>query len=145
MSFGYISIYSVVLLVGIKIFLLCGKLSKKFVKKVIFFKKIRKKGWNKSGKYNEHYRTNEQKEKELIKHQEIPHKKLEDVQFYEVNPEIINIAKPLGRWTKMVMMGNGLMKRLSQLIHEEGRKKGFWELFVKAQASTKGKYRGKAR
>lgn len=45
----------------------------------------------------------------------------------------------------MVMMGSGLMKHFAQLIHREGDKKGFWELFIKAQSSTKGKHKGKGR
>ncbi|MFP3031367.1 MAG: hypothetical protein ACEY3M_09625, partial [Wolbachia sp.] len=64
---------------------------------------------------------------------------------YKEDPEIVDIAKPVGKWTKMVMMGNGLMQRFAQLIHREGGQKGFWELFVKAQASTQGKHKGKGR
>jgi hypothetical protein len=43
------------------------------------------------------------------------------------------------------MSSNGLMQCLAQLIQREGSQKGFWQLFVKAQASTQGKYKGKGR
>uniref|UniRef100_A0A1A9VJW3 ABC transporter domain-containing protein n=1 Tax=Glossina austeni TaxID=7395 RepID=A0A1A9VJW3_GLOAU len=71
-----------------------------------------------------------------MKQQEMLREKQKDIQVYKEDLEIVDIAKPVGKWTKMVMMGNGLMQRFAQLIHREGRQKGFWELFVKAQAST---------
>ncbi|MDR2977845.1 MAG: hypothetical protein LBU56_00085 [Rickettsiales bacterium] len=45
----------------------------------------------------------------------------------------------------MVILGNRLMQRLAQLIQKEGGQKGFWQLFVKAQASTQGKYKGRGK
>ncbi len=67
------------------------------------------------------------------------------VQVYKENMDIVEIIKPIGKWTKMVMNNGGILLRLAQLIKSEGRDKGFWELFVKAQSSTQGKYKGKGR
>ncbi|WP_265031327.1 hypothetical protein [Wolbachia endosymbiont (group A) of Tiphia femorata] len=68
-----------------------------------------------------------------------------DDQVYKENLKIVGIAKPVGKWTKMVILSDGLMQRLAQLIQEEGSEKGYWELFVKAQSSTRGIYKGRAR
>ncbi|GFR24163.1 uncharacterized protein TNCT_412341 [Trichonephila clavata] len=69
----------------------------------------------------------------------------DDIQVYKENPEIVAIAKPVGKWTKMAILNNELMQRLARLIQEEGDEKGYWELFVKAQSSTQGKYKGRGR
>ncbi|MDR2609092.1 MAG: hypothetical protein LBC06_00675 [Rickettsiales bacterium] len=143
MSFEHILIYGITLLVGIKILLLCRKLCKKLIRRVIFFKKTLKEDWEEDRKYNELYR--EKKQTELMKHQEMLREKQKDIQVYKEDPEIVDIAKPVGKWTKMVMLSGGFMQRLAQLINREGGQKGFWELFIKAQASTKGKYKGKGR
>lgn len=143
MSFEHILIYGITLLIGIKIFLLCRKRYKKRIRKVVFFKKALKEDWEEDREYSELYRA--KKQKELLKRQEILHEKQKDIQVYKEDPEIVDIAKPVGKWTKMVMRGNGLMQRFAQLIHRKGGQKGFWELFVKAQASTQGKHKGKGR
>lgn len=69
----------------------------------------------------------------------------DDIQVYKENLKIIGVAKPIGKWTKMAILNNELMQRLAQLIQEEGDQKGYWELFVKAQSSTQGKYKGRGR
>jgi len=69
----------------------------------------------------------------------------DDVQIYKENLKVVDIAKPVGKWTQMVILNDGLMQRLAQLITEEGSEKGYWELFVKAQSSTQGKYKGRGR
>ncbi|WP_250295896.1 hypothetical protein [Wolbachia endosymbiont of Oedothorax gibbosus] len=66
-------------------------------------------------------------------------------QVYKENLKVVDIAKPVGKWTRMVILNDGLMQRLAQLIQKEGDEKGYWELFVKAQASTQGKYKGRGR
>ncbi|AGJ99682.1 MULTISPECIES: hypothetical protein [unclassified Wolbachia] len=68
-----------------------------------------------------------------------------NLQVYKENLKIIGVAKPIGKWTKMAILNNELMQRLARLIQEEGDEKGYWELFVKAQASTQGKYKGRGR
>lgn len=60
-----------------------------------------------------------------MKQQEMLSKKQKDIQVYKEDLEIVDITKPLGKWTKMVMMGSGLMKHFAQLIHREGDKKDF--------------------
>lgn len=141
MSFGQIIIYSIALLAIVKVFLFLRKIYKNRIRKIIFPRKVFKEEWEEDRKFNELYQKN--KQKELMKQQEILREKQKDVQ--KEDPEIVDIAKPVGKWTKMVMMGNGLMQRFAQLIHREGGQKGFWELFVKAQASTQGKHKGKGR
>ncbi|WP_341817200.1 hypothetical protein [Wolbachia endosymbiont (group A) of Agelastica alni] len=143
MSFGQIIIYSIALLAIVKVFLFLRKIYKNRIRKIIFPIKVLKEEWEEDRKFNELYQKN--KQKELMKQQEILREKQKDVQVYKEDPEIVDIAKPVGKWTKMVMMGNGLMQRFAQLIHREGGQKGFWELFVKAQASTQGKHKGKGR
>lgn len=143
MSFEHILIYGITLLIGIKIFLLCRKIYKNLIRKIIFPRKVFKEEREEDRKFNELYQKN--KQKELMKQQETLREKQKDIQVYKEDPEIVDIAKPVGKWTKMVMMGNGLMQRFAQLIHREGGQKGFWELFVKAQASTQGKHKGKGR
>lgn len=68
-----------------------------------------------------------------------------DIQVYKENLKIVGVAKPIGKWTKMAILNNELMQRLARLIKEEGDQKGYWQLFVKAQASTQGKYKGRGR
>lgn len=68
-----------------------------------------------------------------------------NLQVYKENLKIVGVAKPIGKWTKMAILNNELMQRLAQLIQEEGSEKGYWELFVKAQSSTRGIYKGRAR
>lgn len=68
-----------------------------------------------------------------------------NLQVYKENLKIVGVAKPIGKWTKMAILNNELMQRLAQLITEEGDEKGYWQLFVKAQASTQGKYKGRGR
>ncbi|MDE5057645.1 hypothetical protein OZD61_02415 [Wolbachia endosymbiont of Drosophila bocki] len=143
MSFGQIIICSIALLAIVKVFLFLRKIYKNRIRKIIFPRKVFKEEWEEDRKFNELYQKN--KQKELLKQQEMLREKQKDVQVYKEDPEIVDIAKPVGKWTKMVMMGNGLMKRFAQLIHSEGGQKGFWELFVKAQASTQGKHKGKGR
>ncbi|MDG7056541.1 MAG: hypothetical protein LKM43_00065 [Wolbachia endosymbiont of Penenirmus auritus] len=70
---------------------------------------------------------------------------VDDIQIYKADLKIVGIAKPVGKWTKMAIINNELMQRLARLIQEEGSEKGYWELFVKAQSSIRGKYKGRAR
>ncbi len=143
MPLAQVITYSVTLLAVAAVFLFLRKRYKKRIRKVVFFKRALKEDWEEDREYNELYRA--KKQKELLKRQEILHEKQKDIQVYKEDPEIVDIAKPVGKWTKMVMRGNGLMQRFAQLIHREGGQKGFWELFVKAQASTQGKHKGKGR
>ncbi|MDR1139561.1 MAG: hypothetical protein LBJ80_03715 [Rickettsiales bacterium] len=143
MPFAQIIIYSITLLAAAAVFFFLRNIYKNHVRKVIFPKKVLEEEWEENRKFNELYQKD--KQKELVKRQEVLHESQKDMQVYKEDPEIVDIAKPVGKWTKMVMMGNGLMQRFAQLIHREGGQKGFWELFVKAQASTKGKYKGKGR
>ncbi|MDR2832067.1 MAG: hypothetical protein LBV62_04120 [Rickettsiales bacterium] len=143
MPFAQIIIYSITLLAVAAVFLFFRKMYKNRIRRIIFPKKVLKEEWEENREYNELYQEN--KQKELMKQQEILRENQKDVQVYKEDLEIVDIAKPVGKWTQMVMLGNGLMQRFAQLIHREGGQKGFWELFVKAQASTKGKYKGKGR
>ncbi|WP_264375480.1 MULTISPECIES: hypothetical protein [unclassified Wolbachia] len=143
MPFGQIITYSTILLTIIAVFLFLRKIYKNHIRKIIFPLKVLKEEWEENRRFNELYQKN--KQKELMKQQEMLREKQKNMQVYKEDLEIVDIAKPLGKWTKMVMMGNSLMKHFSQLIHREGDKKGFWELFIKAQSSTKGKYKGKGR
>ncbi|WP_353276494.1 hypothetical protein [Wolbachia endosymbiont (group B) of Villa cingulata] len=143
MPFGQIITYSTILLAIIAVFLFLRKIYKNHIRKIIFPLKVLKEEWEENRKFNELYQKN--KQKELMKQQEMLSEKQKDIQVYKEDLEIVDITKPLGKWTKMVMMGSGLMKHFAQLIHREGDKKGFWELFIKAQSSTKGKHKGKGR
>ncbi|MCM1001035.1 MAG: hypothetical protein KTV72_01695 [Wolbachia endosymbiont of Melophagus ovinus] len=143
MPFAQIIIYSITLLAAAAVFFFLRSIYKNRIRKVMFPKKVSEEEREEDRKFNELYQKN--KQKELMKHQEMLREKQKDIQVYKEDPEIVDIAKPVGKWTKMVMMGNGLMQRFAQLIHREGGQKGFWELFIKAQASTKGKYKGKGR
>ncbi|WP_265044967.1 hypothetical protein [Wolbachia endosymbiont (group A) of Macropis europaea] len=143
MPLTQIILYSVTLLAVAAVFLFLRKIYKNRIRKIIFPRKVFKEEWEEDRKFNELYQKN--KQKELMKQQEMLREKQKDIQVYKEDLEIVDIAKTVGKWTKMVMMGNGLMQRFAQLIHREGGKKGFWELFVKAQASTQGKHKGKGR
>lgn len=109
----------------------------------MFPKKVLEEEWEEGRKFNELYQKD--KQRELIKRQEILRDGQKDIQIYKEDPEVVDIAKPIGKWTQMVMHSGGLMQRLAQLVKREGGKKGFWELFIKAQASIQGKHKGKGR
>ncbi|VVC27477.1 Hypothetical protein CINCED_3A000982, partial [Cinara cedri] len=99
-------------------------------------------------KNNKLHKKNKQKERKQTLEQEIDNNVTQDdiKQIYTEDLEIVDIAKPLGKWTKMVMQNGGLMLRFAQLIKKnEGGQKGFWQLFVEAQSSTKSKNRGQGR
>ncbi|NSM56378.1 hypothetical protein HET73_01990 [Wolbachia endosymbiont of Atemnus politus] len=135
--------YNITLLAAVAAFLFFRKIYRDRVRKVIFPKKVLKEEWEENRKFNELYQKD--KQRELMKRQEMLRESQKDYMQYKEDLEIVDIAKPVGKWTKMVMMGNGLMQRFAQLVKREGSKKGFWELFVKAQASTQGKHKGKGR
>ncbi|MFP3035635.1 MAG: hypothetical protein ACEY3A_01120 [Wolbachia sp.] len=143
MPFAQIIIYSITLLAAAAVFFFLRNIYKNRIRKVMFPKKVLEEEWEEDRKFNELYQKN--KQKELMKHQEMLREKQKDIQVYKEDPEIVDIAKPVGKWTKMIMSSGGFMKRLAQLINRESVKKGFWELFVKAQASTQGKHKGKGR
>ncbi|WP_341808049.1 hypothetical protein [Wolbachia endosymbiont (group E) of Neria commutata] len=145
MSFEQIIVYGITLFIVVIVFLFFRRIYKKRIRKIVFPRKVLKEEWEENKKDNELYK--EKKQKELIKRQETlrENQKSDDIRVYQEDLEIVDIAKPVGKWTQMVMLGGGLMKRLAQLINREGGQKGYWELFVKAQASTQGKYKGKGR
>ncbi|WCR57752.1 hypothetical protein [Wolbachia endosymbiont of Ctenocephalides felis wCfeJ] len=143
MPFEQIVTYGATLLAIAATFLFLRKIYRNRIRKIIFPRRVLKEEWEENRKFNELYQKN--KQREFIKHQEMLREKQKYIQVYKEDLEIVEIAKPVGKWTKMVMMGNGLMQRLAQLIQREGGQKGFWELFVKAQASTRGKHKGKGR
>jgi len=68
-----------------------------------------------------------------------------DVQIYKEDLKIVGFSKPIGKWTKKAILNNELIWRLVHLIQEEGSEKGYWQLFVKAQSSIRGKYKGRGR
>lgn len=115
MSYEQISIYGIILVIAIKIF--------SFFRKRAYKSLIRK--------------VPLKSEKKTDQELHFP--------VYKENLKIVGTAKPIGKWTKMATLNNELMQRLAQLIQEEGDKKGYWELFVKAQSSTQGKYKGRGR
>lgn len=143
MSSEQIIVYGITLFIVVIVFLFFRRIYKKRIRKIVFPRKVLKEEWEENKKDNERYK--EKKQKELIKRQEILRENQKDIQVYQEDLEIVDIAKPVGKWTQMVMLGGGLMKRLAQLINREGGQKGYWELFMKAQASTQGKYKGKGR
>ncbi|WP_353273525.1 hypothetical protein [Wolbachia endosymbiont (group A) of Agelastica alni] len=116
MSYEQIVIYGIILIIAIKIFSFFRRIYKNLVRKAPLRESEKKTEYN-----------------------------FDDIQVYKENPEIVAIAKPVGKWTKMAILNNELMQRLAQLIQEEGDEKGYWELFVKARASTQGKYKGRGR
>ncbi|OEY86381.1 hypothetical protein BIY23_04385 [Wolbachia pipientis] len=130
MFFEKVILCGIVLLILIKVF---------FSLKQICFKKIVEAEHKKD---DELYKKKKEK-KDLEKRQELL--RTNQLQVYKENVDIVEIMKPVGKWTQMVMHNGGILLRLAQLIKSEGREKGFWELFVKAQASTQGKYKGKGR
>ncbi|WP_264736412.1 hypothetical protein [Wolbachia endosymbiont (group A) of Rhinocyllus conicus] len=117
MSYEQIVIYGTILIIAIKIFLFFRGIYKNLVRTF-------------------HLGESEKKTDQVENH---------DIQVYKENLKVVDIVKPVGKWTKMVILNDGLMQRLVQLIAEEGDEKGYWELFVKAQASTQGKYKGRRR
>lgn len=122
-----IVIYGIILIVAIKIFLFFRRIYTNLVRRKVLF----------------HLRESEKKTEHIYQENKLH---LENQsQVYKENLEIVAIAKPVGKWTKMVILSDGLMQRLAQLITEEGDEKGYWQLFVKAQASTQGKYKGRGR
>ncbi len=130
MFIAKVILYVVLLLILIRIFL---------VLKMVYREKIIIAEYKKD---DELYKKKKAK-KDLEKRQEL----LRDnqAQVYKENMNIVGIIKPIGKWTKMVINNGGILLHLAQLIKSEGGEKGFWELFVKAQSSTQGKYKGKGR
>ncbi|MGL9732785.1 MAG: hypothetical protein ACR5KW_02035 [Wolbachia sp.] len=143
MPFARVIIYSIALFAVAAVFFFLRNIYKNQIRKIIFPKKVLEEKWEEDRKFNELYQKN--KQKGLIKHQEMMREKQKDIQIYKEDSEIVDIANPIGKWTKMIMLSDGFMQRLAQLINREGGQKGFWELFVKAQVSTKGKYKGRGR
>ncbi len=143
MSFGQIIVCSVVLLAMAIVFIFFRKKYRDWVRKILFSKEVLKEECEENRKYNELYQKN--KRKELMKRQEMLRKKQKDIQVYNEDSKILDIVKPVGKWTKMVVIGSNLMQHFALLMHREGRQKGFWELFIKAQASTSEKHKGKGR
>ncbi|QKX03039.1 hypothetical protein GOY07_02380 [Wolbachia endosymbiont of Litomosoides sigmodontis] len=144
MSFIQTIVYSVTLLAIAAVFLFFRKIYKDLIKKIIFFKKVLEEECKKDRKFDKLYQKD--KQRELIKRQRILCDSRKDIQTYKEDSEIVDIAKPIGKWTQMVMCGGRLMmQRFAQLMKREGGRKGFWELFIKVQASTQGKYKGKGR
>ncbi|MDF0607871.1 hypothetical protein HSX44_03190 [Wolbachia endosymbiont of Onchocerca gibsoni] len=143
MSFGQIIVCSVALLAMAIVFLFLRKKYRDWIRKILFPKEVLKEECEENRKYNELYQKN--KRKELMKRQEMLREKQKDIQVYNEDSKILDIVKPVGKWTKMVVIGSNLMQHFALLMHREGRQKGFWELFIKAQASTSEKHKGKGR
>ena len=61
-------------------------------------------------------------------------------------PQIVDIVKPVGFWTSMVL-GQKLTYLVSsaKLMNENNKDKGFWTSMVEAQARAAGRERGKGR
>lgn len=61
-------------------------------------------------------------------------------------PQIVDVVKPVGKWTAMVL-GQKLTYLVSsaKLMNENDSKKGFWTSMVEAQARAAGRERGKGR
>ncbi|WP_265037600.1 hypothetical protein [Wolbachia endosymbiont (group A) of Anomoia purmunda] len=118
MSYEQIVVCGIILIIAIKIFLSFRRICTNLVK------------------------LGESEKKQLENHDI---KGIQEIQVYKENLKIIGVAKPVGKWTQMIILNDGLMQRLAQLIQKEGDQKGFWQLFVKAQASTQGKYKGRGR
>ncbi|MDN5247562.1 MAG: hypothetical protein QWI36_00250 [Wolbachia endosymbiont of Tyrophagus putrescentiae] len=139
-----IILYSAILLIIVTVFLLFKRACK-------HTKILRRKNFTEKRKKTEDELYKEKKQKELQQESPNNQKDKDEAQElyiereYEEDIDIVGIAKPVGKWTKMVMQNGGFVSRLAQLIRSEGGKKGFWELFVKAQASAQGKYKGKGR
>lgn len=119
MSYEQISICGIILIITIKIF--------SFFRKRAYKSLIRKVSLKESEEKIEHNLDDD------------------DIQVYKENLKIIGVAKPIGKWTKKAILNNELMQRLAHLITEESSEKGYWQLFVKAQSSTRGIYKGRAR
>lgn len=140
-----IALYGAALFIIIKVFLLVRK---KYKNHTIFTKKDTKEEHKQEDRKNDKlYEKNKQKEFQQTLQQKI-HNDIEKdniKEIYKEDIDIVGIAKPVGKWTEMVMRNGNLMLRFAQLIRSEGGQKGFWELFIKAQASTQGKHKGKGR
>ncbi|WCR59290.1 MAG: hypothetical protein PG978_000726 [Wolbachia endosymbiont of Ctenocephalides felis wCfeF] len=135
MSYEQIIIYGLIFLLAIKIFLFFRKIY--LTGRERYYKSRFLCGYR-SKKTKDLYREKKQKKLHL-------ENQIDPLQVYREDPEIVDIAKPVGQWTKMVIFSNGLMRRLAQLIQKEGGEKGFWQLFVKAQASAQGKCKGRGK
>ncbi len=61
-------------------------------------------------------------------------------------PQIVDIVRPVGFWTSMVL-GQKLTYLVSsaKLMNQSDEKKGFWTSMVEAQARAAGRERGKGR
>ncbi|OWZ25597.1 hypothetical protein [Wolbachia endosymbiont of Wuchereria bancrofti] len=143
MPFAQIIIYSITLLAVAAVFFFFRKMYRDRIRKIMFPKKVLGEEWEEGRKFNELYQKD--KQRKLIKRQEILRESQNGIQGYKEDPKIVEIAKPIGKWTQMVMRDSGLMQRLAQLMKRESCRKGFWELFIEAQASTHGKHKGKGR
>lgn len=117
------------------------------VKNYKAFKKRRKKK-NKLPEVPEKY--NKEEDERFIKKEEpgkdvsyeiIPGK---NQQNQMEKPEIVDIVKPVGFWTSMVL-GQKLTYLVSSAKLMNENKKGFWTSMVEAQARAQGRERGRGR
>lgn len=95
MPFAQIIIYSITLLAAAAVFFFLRSIYKNRIRKVMFPKKVSEEEREEDRKFNELYQKN--KQKELMKHQEMLREKQKDIQVYKEDPEIVDIAKPVDK------------------------------------------------
>ncbi|QKX01567.1 hypothetical protein GOY13_01180 [Wolbachia endosymbiont of Cruorifilaria tuberocauda] len=138
MLFVKIFVYSIVLFAIALLFLFLKKEYRDEIRKILFPWMVSKCGLiEENRKHDEIYQKD--KQKKLIRHQEMLRGRQKEI------PRIVGIVKPVGKWTRMVIIGSGLMHHFTRLIHRKDEQKGFWGLFIEAQTLTRGKYKGRGR
>lgn len=79
------------------------------------------------------------------KEQEQSYSKIQDLENTIDEVEIVDIVKPVGFWTSVVL-GQKLTYLVSSAkLMNQNRKKGFWTSMVEAQGRAAGRERGKGR
>lgn len=79
------------------------------------------------------------------KEQEQNYSKIQDLENSIDEVEIVDIVKPVGFWTSVVL-GQKLTYLVSSAkLMNQNRKKGFWTSMVEAQGRAAGRERGKGR
>ncbi|KJV69024.1 hypothetical protein [Candidatus Neoehrlichia procyonis] len=80
------------------------------------------------------------KKKEIVRDQ-ISFKNVTEV-YHQNNIKVVEVIEPIGKWTKFIMS-----EKLQRLVGIKFNKKpnGFWQMLIRMQGFTQGKYKGRSR
>ena len=130
-------IYAIIILIAILCII--------FIIRSIIEIKIEKTRLEEEEKIKKRKKLNKQAEELFRKKEQENIKKINNTQEVSTSPQIVDIVKPIGFWTSMV-----LGQKLTHLINSanimnKDNRKGFWVRMVEAQDKAAGRQRGRSR